>query len=126
LPFAIAEATGTPAPKPPSRVLPTILMVVGGLSLAAGGVAVFSAETTAVSVNRELKQSGPLPHTLAEYQVTVDDLRKTQAAGLVLLSIGAVLAVGGAWWFFGTPDATSGHVALVPTGTGFALVGSFR
>ncbi len=126
LPFAVAEATGTPAPKPPSRVLPTLLMVAGGLSLAAGGVALFSAETTATAVTRELAQSGPLPHTLAEYDTSVDDLRKQQTVGLILLSVGAALAAGGAWWFFGTPDVGSGQVALVPTGAGLALVGSFR
>lgn len=126
LPWAVAEATGTPPPKPPSRVGPTLLMVAGGLSLAAGGVAVFQAETTDAAITREINLPGPLPHTAADYRDSAKSITDQRGFGLLLLSVGAALAAGGLWWYFATPDAAGGQVALIPSGPGLALVGTFQ
>jgi hypothetical protein len=128
LPWAVAEATGTPAPKAPSRVLPILLMVAGGLALAAGGVATFQAEVSETAIVRELRPGAvpaALPRTLQDYRDSADELARTKSGALLFLVAGAVAAAAGIWWFASIPDAAGGRVALVPTGTGLALVGGF-
>ena len=54
IPYAVAEACGTPLPPPPSRALPITLISVGGLSFVGGGVLgllALNAEATARAVS---------------------------------------------------------------------------
>lgn len=124
LPWAIAEATGTPAPKPPSRVGPTLLMVGGGLGLAAGGVVAFRAFTQEAAIQRELKANDPNVLRYADdYRAEADDIKRNKDAALLMFAVGAGLAGAGAWWWFSQPDVSSGRVAIIPTGSGVAIVG---
>lgn len=128
LPWAVADATGTSSPKPPSRVLPTLLMVAGGLALVAGGFVVFQTETREQAILRELgntKLTQALPRTAADYQADSKDIASQKTSELLFLSLGAIAAAAGAWWYFSIPDVSGGRVALVPTGSGAAFVGAF-
>lgn len=126
VPWAVAEATGTPPPKPPSRTWPTVLMVTGGVAILAGGVVGFQALTRETSVARELKDAVPgRLNTAAYYEIEAREVRERKTAALLLLSVGAGLLAGGISWWFSLPDVAAARVALVPTGAGFALVGDF-
>src|SRR5438477_145189 len=54
VPWAVAEATGTPLPPPPSRVLPYTLVGVGAGCLIGGGVLGIQALTQEGQINGEL------------------------------------------------------------------------
>jgi TolB-like protein len=128
LPWAVSEATGTSSPKAPSRVVPTLLMVAGGLGLVAGGFVVFQAETREQAIVRELattKLTQALPRRAVDYQADAKDLANQKTSALLLFSLGAIAAAAGAWWYFSIPDVSGGRLALVPTGSGAALVGAF-
>ncbi|MEW5737989.1 MAG: hypothetical protein AB1938_03630 [Myxococcota bacterium] len=126
IPWAVAEATGTPPPKPPSRTWPTVMMVTGGVSLLGGGVIGFVALTREASVARELDSATPGKLSTAEfYAAEAREVRERKTLALVLMTAGAGLLAGGIAWWFSLPDVTSGRVALVPTGPGLALVGEW-
>lgn len=124
VPWAVAEATGTPPPKPPSRTWPTVLMVTGGVSMLAGGVVGFAALTRETSLWRELNSQAAL-NTAAYYAGEARDVRERKTMSLVLLAAGAGLLAGGIWWWFSLPDVAAGRLAVLPTGNGFAVVGDF-
>ncbi len=126
LPWAVADATGTAQPKPPSRTGPTLLMVGGGLTFAAGGVVAFRAFTDEAAIARELQNGADDPGVLRsarEYQEQARDIAGAKTVSFLLLAIGAGLAAGGVSWWMSQPAISSGRIALVPTGNGVALVG---
>jgi len=90
LPFAVAEATATPLPPPPSRVLPYSVMAGGALVFLGGGLLMFDAVSRERAINRELENGLQNPTALkplADYQA--------EARGLAVqkgLSIGALVA----------------------------------
>jgi hypothetical protein len=128
LPWAVADATGTPAPKAPSRVLPTGLIIVGGLALAVTGFLAFNVETREQAIVRELGAAQPvtaLPHTAGDYAAEATDITRQKNWALLFGLAGGVVGGLGLLWYLRVPDASGGQVALLPTGNGAALVGSF-
>lgn len=126
LPWAVAEATATPLPAAPSRVLPFTLLGVGGAGAVFGlvwGAVHLSQEQQLASV---LEAAGATPGVLGT--------RTTYEAQLKLLetqrwvALGALLA-GASSFIFGLVlmpgDGSSASLAVVPVGNGLGLVGGF-
>lgn len=134
VPWAAAEATGSPLPPPPSRVLPVTLAAAGGATMLAGGAVALLAASRVQQLNDELCPGGvPLDGrcggaTLRDraFYVQQDQALRAQSwlgAGLVVA--GAAL-LGAGLWLLPPADAMGrGGVALVPTGPGLAVVGGF-
>lgn len=129
LPFAVAEATGLPAPEVPSRVLPVAAMVAGGLAIAAGGLVGMQGLLKEREVASELSladnSNGPLRPATA-YANDASLVRTEKSLGVAGRVLGAALLGGGAAWYSlsGTPTSAA-RVAVVPGGPGLAVVGSF-
>ncbi len=125
LPYAVAEATATPPPKPPSRVLPYTLMAVGGGLVLGGGVWGLQAFGQEEGLVRELA-IGETQESVLKTRAYYDQehqrigLQKTEA--LIAIAAGAVaLGVG---FLINPSDSGEGpRVALVPSGSGVALAG---
>lgn len=124
LPWAIAEATGTPPPPAPSKVGPIAMIVGGGLVTAAGGLLVLQALGSEVALKRELDRGSDVPgrlDTLASYQAQERELSFSKSLGVAGLIVGgAVLAGGILLW---PPDVARSPVVIVPTSTGAFVVG---
>jgi TolB-like protein len=123
LPWALAEATGTPAPRSPSRVVPTGLMIAGGVGALTGGVLVLQAFTREQTSVAELKVSGA---TLRTVQYYADEKR---AVDTLRIAAGISAGVGVALFVTGllinpSSDAVV-RVSVVPSLSGAALVGVF-
>ena len=126
LPYALAEATATPLPEPPSRVLPFTLIGVG----AAG--AVFGLAWGAVALGQQNQLQGELDagatragvlQSKASYQARRSAIVTNEIVALAALVAGAALVITGALLMPGEGAPTS--VALIPTTSGAALVGVF-
>lgn len=124
IPWAVAEACGTPLPPPPSRVLPISLLSAGALALVGGGVVGILGLNNEAAVRGELRTDNANPTVVLagapSYQERLDAiaLQKTLAltgllAGAALVTLGVVLM----------PQDGGARVALVPSPSGFALVG---
>jgi len=125
LAFAVAEATGTPLPPPPSRVLPFTLIGVGAAALVAGGIVGFFALSTEAAINRELANGSNNPSALMRldaYQGELSGIGVQRTVSLVALCAGAALVAAG---IFLMPSDSGTRVALVPSEKGAALVGFF-
>jgi hypothetical protein len=124
LPFAVAEATATPLPPPPSRVLPFTLLGLGAASLIAGGVVGFFALSSEAAINRELTNGATNPAALMRldaYQGELSVLGNERTAALITLCAGAALVAAGIVLM---PSDTGGlRLALAPTPQGAVLVG---
>lgn len=131
VPYAAAEATGSPLPPPPSRVVPIILISAGGGTFLAGAVLGMLALSRQAVVNDELCPTGADPLRRCEgvslrprdYYVQQDrDIGFQKTASLLLLLGGATLAVLGiVLW---PPADTQGvRVSLIPSLGGLALAG---
>lgn len=130
VPYAAAEATGSPLPPPPSKVLPIALLAAGGAAFVAGSVLGMLALSRQTVVNDELCPTGNLPLARCEgvalrprdYYLSQDaaiGTQKTIALGLVIGGA-VVAALGIVLW----PAADqSPRVALLPSFNGAALVG---
>lgn len=134
VPYAASEATGSPLPPPPSRVLPITFMATGGAALLAGGAVGLLAFSREAQVNEELCPGGVQadgrcagvnlkPHdtyVLQQQQLFAQKMVAlgVAVAGAALLAVGAILF---------PPDDVRTRITLrvVPTGTGVALVGGF-
>lgn len=130
LAYAVAEATGTPPPPAPSRILPLSLLGAGGVALVTGGLVGMDALARERSLRDELTLGEENVGTLRPYpeyqrlageigvQKTVTLLAMTAAAGLI--TAGVLL------WPQEAAVGTGISARLVPAGpTGFALVGQF-
>ncbi|HVE84255.1 MAG TPA: hypothetical protein VND93_15470 [Myxococcales bacterium] len=127
VPWTAAEATATPLPPPPSRVLPVSLMVGGGLTFLAGGL------VTSDSVTREARTAQELAEgqaglrelrDMAYYQGEAASIAFQRGVGIGMLAAGVAVAGLGLW--LNPPDVAGGGGAramLVPTSNGAALVG---
>jgi hypothetical protein len=121
LPWAVAEATGTPPPAAPSKIGPLAMVAGGGLLAALGGAAVFQALTEGAAIRRELDRGTGLQR-LEAYESDEGRLTLQRNLGILGLALGgAVLAAGIILW---PPDVARG-LALVPTPSGAVLVGVF-
>jgi TolB-like protein len=127
VPFLVAEATGTPLPPPPSRLVPYALVGGGALALIAGGLVGVNAIAEEDGVNRELArgtQPGTVIEPLSTYQQESRTiaLKKTLALGIGVAGVGLVAA----GVYLNPPeDGRPGGVAVrvVPSGPGVAVVG---
>ncbi|MDP1828923.1 MAG: hypothetical protein Q8L48_37020 [Archangium sp.] len=120
LPWAVAEATALPAPPEPSRLLPALALGVGGAALVGGGILGIQALTQEASLQGELSNQGALDARVDyERRAAQPAMMKSVALG-TLIGGGVLIAVGALLW----PRGVAGSgVAVVPTGSGFALAG---
>lgn len=123
LPFALAEATATPAPLAPSRVVPYTLMIAGGVGVLAAGVLGLQAYSREQASVAELQVQGATLRT-AEYYTNekraVDSLR---LATLVSAGVGAALVIVGV--VLNPRSDAVVRVAVVPSVGGAAVAGVF-
>lgn len=129
LPWVLAEATATPPPEPPSRVLPVTLVAVGGAALVGAGVLGVSATARDAQVRRELElaQAGSL-NVRRYYEDEARTVRTHKTLALVGGGLGAALAAGGTWLLLrpagrAAPVRKAAKVTLVPAAGGVGLVG---
>ncbi len=129
LPWAVAEATATPMPPPPSRVLPFSLMGVGAAAIVAGGFYGLNTLGRERELTQELKLGEKTPDVLGalpSYQEQESALGRDKSLSLGAMIGGAALIGVGLWLMprdvaGGASGGVSAHV--VPTANGFALVG---
>ncbi len=125
LPWAVAEATATPAPPQPSRVLPYTLMGAGAAAVVAGSVLFFQAAVREDAAVRELQipaeQPGYRLKPQSYYATEADGVRTTRIIAGVAAGAGVALAVAGV--LLNPKSPGEAKVALVPTFSGAALVG---
>lgn len=131
MPWAVAEATGTPLPPPPSRVLQYSLIGTGGLLLVAGGIigqdALSEARALQSELDRGLASGTRLPQTLEQYRAADEDLRGRGVVALGGIALGAALVATGILTMpADVPTPAGARVTLVPTTSGAALVGTFQ
>ncbi len=127
IPAAAAEATATPLPPPPSRVVPYTLMGTGAASMVFGVVWGAVALGSQSQLEGELKAGatqGGILKGRADYEAQVGAIDRNKVIALSALIIGAGLLTTGI--LLNPSDSGGGaSIALVPTGTGAALVGAF-
>jgi TolB-like protein len=125
--FAVAEATATPLPPPPSRMLPFSLIGAGGLAIVAGSVLGLQALGQEGAAARELSNGTQNPaalKTLATYQEEAAALATQKTISVTALVAGAALMGAGIW--LNPPEGSAGRaVALMAGPSGFAVVGAF-
>lgn len=133
VPYAAAEATGSPLPPPPSRVLPLILIGAGSASFLAGAVIGMLALSRQSVLNGELCPTGVDPLQRCEgvslrprefYLQQDREIGTQKTVALALLLAGATLAVVGiVLW---PPSDTQGvRVSLLPSLGGLSIAGAF-
>ncbi len=128
LPWAVAEATATPMPPPPSRVVPYTLMGVGAAAILAGGFWGLNTLGRERELAQELKLGEQTPEVLAalpRYQEQESAISRDKTLALGGMIVGAGLIAAGLW--LNPKDLASGGggvaARVVPSGTGLALVG---
>ncbi len=123
LTYAVAEATGTPLPPPPSRIVPYALMGAGAAAILAGGLVGVQALTREGAVNRELANPAALG-TLSSYRQEVSAISAGKTTSLAVLAGGAALIGLGLW--LNPPEVVSSKGAsasLLAGPSGVALAG---
>lgn len=134
VPYAASEATGSPLPPPPSRVVPFTLIVAGAATLLSGGAVEVLALSRESQLNEELCPGGEPPDGRCSgvglrprdfYVKQQDTLTVQKAIGIGVMAAGAVLLGLGVWLMPPDDARTRISVRLVPTPTGFALAGGF-
>jgi hypothetical protein len=129
VPYVAAEATGSPLPPPPSKVLPMTLVALGSAALVTGAVLGMLALSRQEVINDELCPGGDVALVRCsgvslrprDYYVQQDAALSTQkTAALALLVAGAAVAVVGVLFW---PKDTGPHLALVPSPNGLGLAG---
>jgi hypothetical protein len=125
IPWAIAEATATPMPPPPSHLLPYSLIGAGGAAIVFGGVWGMVALSNESQLSGELQagQKGALlTQTRADYEARASAVGRNKIISLAAVGAGAALLITGL--LLNPSDVPGGGaVALVPTFHGAALVG---
>lgn len=133
VPYAAAEATGSPLPPPPSRVLPSVLIAAGSAAALAGAIFGMLALSRQAVLNDELCPSGagatrcdgvslrPREYYLEQNQ----QLSVQKSVSLGLLLGGAAVAIVGAVLMPRGDFGPNVRAQLVLHGNGLALVGGF-
>lgn len=122
IPYGISEATGAPPPAPPSRVVPYTLMAGGGGVFLITGLIGLKGLTDQAELTTELSQASDL-RTLPSYQQRASLVGTQKTIGLIGMIAGAGIATIG--FLLNPPDLTTASAAVVPTPSGFAIVGIF-
>ena len=128
LAYASAEATATPLPPPPSRLLPYSLLGAGSAAVIFGGVWGLVAISDESRLKGEIESVGERPGVLGfqdSYQKRADTIGTHKIISLAAMGAGAALIAAGIVLMPSDPGAPSSSVALVPTASGAALVGVF-
>ncbi len=133
VPYAAAEATGSPLPPPPSRVVPVTMLAVGGGTFFAGGVVGLLAISRQQLLNDELCPSGATAGERCggvnlhprDFYIQRDGELATQKALSVGLMIGGAALMGLGLWLMPPAERASVTAWLVPQTNGFAVVGAF-
>lgn len=124
IPWAVAEACGTPLPPPPSRALPITLVSVGGLALVGGGVLGIIALNADAAVKGELRTDDENRTVVLagarSYQERFEQIALQKSLALAGLLSGAALVALGVVLM---PGDVAPRVSLVPAPSGFSLVG---
>lgn len=124
LPWAVAEATATPPPRSPSRVLPYTFIIGGGVAMLAGGVLLLQSIGLEQNALAELKVMGAtLNNDAAYYRAQDQQVSQLRLIAGLSAGVGAALLVTGIL-LNPRQDAVT-RVALVPTLGGAAVVGVF-
>ncbi len=131
LPYAVAEATGSPLPPPPSRVWQYTVIAAGGAAVIAGGVLGMLALSRERVLNDELCPGGAVANVCGGVNLRARSYYQTENAGigrdktlaLALMAAGAGLVAAGI--VFMPPPEGGPRVALVPHGAGIAVAGEF-
>jgi hypothetical protein len=121
LPWSTAEATATPLPEPPSKVLPLSLMAVGGAAIVVGAVLGLQGLFLEQEIKGEL--SGATLMMMSSYQSRAADAGTFKTASLITLIVGVAVVGCGIILYPRGPSGT--QVSLLPTLSGAALAGSF-
>jgi len=126
IPYAIAEATGTPAPPAPSRLLPISLLSGGGLLLITGGLFGMDALARERSLRDELilgtEHEGTL-RSFPEYQRLAGEIGIEKTLAMVSFAAAAGLIGAGVWLW--RPELAGAQALLLPRPGGFAIAGTF-
>ncbi len=127
LPWAVAEATATPAPPQPSTALPWTLVGLGAASLAVGafaGIDAFSRDQALAGEFKNQDAATGVYKSLATYKSESAYIGQEKTVCVVAAAAGAALLAGGILTFPADPAAGGGGgFAVVPTQSGAALVG---
>jgi TolB-like protein len=95
LPWVLADATATPMPPAPSKVLPWLLIAGGATAFAAGGVVAIDGFSRERALRAELKPETGVFKSLSVYQEEIEVIQRNKAFGLTMLAGGAALVVVG-------------------------------
>lgn len=131
IPYAVAEACGTPLPPAPSRVFPYTMVGVGGAGLLGGGVLGIMALTNEGIVKAELAADDSNRTVILSpaktYSERLDTIATQKTISLVAVIAGAALVVGGLILIPPAAPEAGVRVSLVPMafpqGAGAVLVG---
>ncbi len=132
VPYAAAEATGSPLPPPPSRVVPITLLTVGGVTLLSGAVYAVITLTQQAQLNDELcpggvpadgRCTGTALRERTFYVAQNDALTRQKWVSASLVAGGAIIAVLGL--VFMPPPDSRVSALVVPTLDGLAVAGRF-
>lgn len=130
IPWAVAEASGTALPPPPSRVLPISLISVGGASVIAGGVLGLIALNEEAAIMGELRSDdmnrAVVLASADGFQQRLNQTALNRTVALSALLAGAALVGLGAFLLPPEAPQTGVRATLVPTPAGVAVVGVFQ
>jgi TolB-like protein len=133
VPYAAAEATGSPLPPPPSRVLSVSLLAGGGGTVFAGGVVGLLALSKQQTFNDELCPTGVVPGQRCtgenlnprDFYIQKDGELATQRAIALGLLVGGAAIAGLGFWLMPPADTAGAAAMVVPQPIGLAVVGVF-
>ncbi len=126
LPYAVAEATGTPLPPPPSRVLPYTLIGVGGAAAVFGlvwGALHLTQEAQLTATLDAAGSTAGLLNTRASYEGQLQSLQVQRWVAVGALAAGVASLITG--FLLMPADGNSVQLAVVPAGSGLGLAGVF-
>lgn len=123
LPWALAEVTGTPAPRSPSRVLPYGLMIGGGVAVLTGGVLFLQSFTREETVLAELNAKGASLRGVDAYATEAAQISQLRVIASITAGVGAALVVTGL--LLNPRSDAVVRVTIAPTFGGATLVGVF-
>jgi TolB-like protein len=128
LPWAVAEATATPAPPPPSHLLAYSLIGAGAAAIVGGAALGLSANSEAAGIQNDFAQSDANPSykllkTASQYQSDVTRLQ-IESAGAIAAVVAGAAAIG-LGLYLNPSDGGGTRIAIVASPTGVAFAGAW-